>query len=477
MQRAGHHVVRGAVVTALSALLLVLGGPFAGAQAHVPARTAGPGVHRTTGVDPARRPSPRRPTGPATCSAPTARPRPWSPTGSGAPRPTYATRAAAPHAPSPSGPPPVPRCTDARLPPDGTSPVRPAPVAPLSETRARGHSSRGARMPVLTVPCPPRSRAPLWRAVASFVVIGLALLAALSLSPRLGLDLEGGTQIVLETQDSARVEADRESTDRALEVLRGRVDALGVAEPTLARAGERRIIVELPGVQDPREAARVIGRTAQLGFHVVRGPAAAGHRRRPPAPRAVPRRGRPADPGRARWSSTATASKDAERRAAPGRRRHVGGLGRPSTGRAARSGATLVDRACRTPDGDQRIAIVLDDEVISSPAVQPELCSRRRRLPPRSPASSPSERRGPGGPDQGRRAAGAGRGDRAAHRRRRRSGDAAIDASVEAGDHRHRADRAVHRRGLPADGAAGDDRAGGVRPALLRRCWSGWARR
>ena len=94
---------------------------------------------------------------------------------------------------------------------------------------------------------PRRSRAPLWRALASFAVVALALLAALSVSPRLGLDLEGGTQIVLETQDSERIRADAGSTDRALEVLRGRVDALGVAEPTLARAGERRIIVELPG--------------------------------------------------------------------------------------------------------------------------------------------------------------------------------------------------------------------------------------
>src|SRR3954449_5966080 len=117
------------------------------------------------------------------------------------------------------------------------------------------------------------SRAPLWRALASLAVLGLALFFAVTSAPRLGLDLEGGTQIVLETQDGKRVDADRESTDRALEVLRGRVDALGVAEPTLARSGERRIIVELPGVQDPREAADVIGQTAQLGFHVVQGPA------------------------------------------------------------------------------------------------------------------------------------------------------------------------------------------------------------
>ena len=76
-------------------------------------------------------------------------------------------------------------------------------------------------------------------------------MGALSLTPRLGLDLEGGTQIVLESRDTARVQADAESTDRALEVLRGRVDALGVAEPTLARSGERRIIVELPGSRTP----------------------------------------------------------------------------------------------------------------------------------------------------------------------------------------------------------------------------------
>src|SRR3954467_12604809 len=120
------------------------------------------------------------------------------------------------------------------------------------------------------------SRAPLWRALASLAVLGFALYFAVTSAPRLGLDLEGGTQIVLETQDGKRVDADRESTDRALEVLRGRVDALGVAEPTLARSGENRIIVELPGVQDPREAAEVIGQTAQLTFHNVIGPAQEG---------------------------------------------------------------------------------------------------------------------------------------------------------------------------------------------------------
>ncbi len=65
------------------------------------------------------------------------------------------------------------------------------------------------------------------------------------------------------------VEANAESTDRALGVLRNRIDALGVTDPTVTRSGENRIIIELPGVQDPREAAEVIGRTAQLTFHPV----------------------------------------------------------------------------------------------------------------------------------------------------------------------------------------------------------------
>jgi SecD/SecF fusion protein len=115
------------------------------------------------------------------------------------------------------------------------------------------------------------SHAPLIRALLALGVLAGSLFFAITTPAKLGLDLRGGTQIVLETQDSPTVKADRESTDRAVEVLRRRVDALGVSEPSLARSGDRRIIVELPGLQDPREAAEVIGRTAQLTFHPVLG--------------------------------------------------------------------------------------------------------------------------------------------------------------------------------------------------------------
>jgi SecD/SecF fusion protein len=98
------------------------------------------------------------------------------------------------------------------------------------------------------------------------VVAALAagVVLAVSRPVRLGLDLRGGTQIVLEAQDTPSQQVDDDTASRTLEVLRRRVDALGVSEPTLQRSGERRIIVELPGVADPEEALAVIGRTAQL---------------------------------------------------------------------------------------------------------------------------------------------------------------------------------------------------------------------
>src|SRR3990170_7778175 len=105
---------------------------------------------------------------------------------------------------------------------------------------------------------PPMSRGSWFRLL---LVVGLLAGSAWISSerePRLGLDLRGGTQITLQAHSTERVEANAEATDRAIEVLRGRVDALGIAEPTLTRAGEDRIIVELPDVQDPRQAVEAL---------------------------------------------------------------------------------------------------------------------------------------------------------------------------------------------------------------------------
>jgi SecD/SecF fusion protein len=113
------------------------------------------------------------------------------------------------------------------------------------------------------------SRATLVRALVALAVLATSTYVVLTKPARLGLDLRGGTSIVLQTRDGETVRADSDATDRVLEVLRRRVDALGVAEPSLARSGENRIVVDLPGLQDPRQAAEVIGRTAQLTVHPV----------------------------------------------------------------------------------------------------------------------------------------------------------------------------------------------------------------
>lgn len=107
------------------------------------------------------------------------------------------------------------------------------------------------------------------RTLVVLLVIAAGITAAVLEPIRLGLDLRGGTQVVLEAQATDEIAIDGETIDRTLEVLRRRVDTLGVAEPTIQRSGDARIIIELPGVSDPDEAMAVIGRTAQLSFHPV----------------------------------------------------------------------------------------------------------------------------------------------------------------------------------------------------------------
>lgn len=80
-----------------------------------------------------------------------------------------------------------------------------------------------------------------------------------------GLDLAGGVHVVLQAQDKPGSPVTPEAMQTALEVIRRRVDALGVAEPVLQLWGEDRIIVDLPGA-DPERALEVIGRTALLEF-------------------------------------------------------------------------------------------------------------------------------------------------------------------------------------------------------------------
>jgi len=88
---------------------------------------------------------------------------------------------------------------------------------------------------------------------------------------KLGLDLRGGMHLVLEVDLNRLPEgtASSDAMERALEIIRNRVDQFGVAEPLIARQGDRWIVVELPGVKDPERAVELIGKTALLEFKLV----------------------------------------------------------------------------------------------------------------------------------------------------------------------------------------------------------------
>jgi preprotein translocase subunit SecD len=87
---------------------------------------------------------------------------------------------------------------------------------------------------------------------------------------KFGLDLQGGIHLALEIDDSRGVVANREDAiDRALTVIRQRVDEFGVSEPIVQKSGAERIIVELPGERDPARAKDVVQRSAFLEFRIT----------------------------------------------------------------------------------------------------------------------------------------------------------------------------------------------------------------
>ena len=93
---------------------------------------------------------------------------------------------------------------------------------------------------------------------------GLAATFVMGNSPELGLDLQGGVSVVL----APTGDVDDERLDEALDIIRTRVDALGVAEPDIARQGDA-IVVQLPGVKNRDRALELVGQTAELRFRPV----------------------------------------------------------------------------------------------------------------------------------------------------------------------------------------------------------------
>ena len=116
------------------------------------------------------------------------------------------------------------------------------------------------------------------KAIVKFLVVIAAIIGCfayfigpLAGSLKQGLDLQGGTHIVLEAEDTEHGTADNDAVERAKQILERRINEMGLSEPIVQREGAKCIIIELPGVKDPDEAMKRIGKTAVLEFKNEKG--------------------------------------------------------------------------------------------------------------------------------------------------------------------------------------------------------------
>jgi SecD/SecF fusion protein len=102
-------------------------------------------------------------------------------------------------------------------------------------------------------------------------LVGVALLAVpgspAHRKPTLGLDLQGGLEVVLKAVQPKNHKLTSEDLDRSVSIMRSRIDKLGVSEPEIRKQGSDQIVIQLAGVKDPAVAAKLIGKTAVLEFY------------------------------------------------------------------------------------------------------------------------------------------------------------------------------------------------------------------
>ncbi len=196
-----------------------------------------------------------------------------------------------------------------------------------------------------------------------------ALLRKLDPDTDVSMNSDGRTRITL----SERAVQQRESAavDQSLEIIRRRIDETGVREPTIQRQGADRVLVQLPGLDDPQRIKALIGKTAKMTFHLVDeeanlGDALAG--RLPPGSDVLPLRDRRAQPGQ-------------EPRIVVKKRVMVSGENLIDAQPTFDQGQPIVsfrfDAAGGKRFGDatshnvgKRLAIVLDGQVISAPNIR-----------------------------------------------------------------------------------------------------------
>ncbi len=187
-------------------------------------------------------------------------------------------------------------------------------------------------------------------AIVAAIVVAVVALAYFTYRPilnhlNLGLDLRGGLHVVLQAQEKEGEQITSDTIQKSIGVLRNRVDSLGVKEPSIYPQGNDRIVVEIAGVDDPEQAINIIKNTAQLEFRDEKGNVLV----------------------------TGKDLKDAQ--ASPG----VNGKGASVDLEFNDTGAKLFADATAKNVG-KRIAIVIDNEVISAPTVDEPIPSGRAQI-------------------------------------------------------------------------------------------------
>ena len=190
-----------------------------------------------------------------------------------------------------------------------------------------------------------------WNELGKFLIISLAIIGGfcvyispLSNSIKQGLDLQGGTHVVLQAVDTPELKVDDDAVNRSVKIIERRVNELGLTEPVIQRQGKDRIIVELPGVKDPDKAIAMLGRTALLEFKDVSG----------------------------KTVLTGKDLKDAKEQISQGNQSVVG---LEFSDEGGKKFADLTARNIGKP-----IAIVLDGEVLTNPVVQEAITGGRAQI-------------------------------------------------------------------------------------------------
>ena len=190
-----------------------------------------------------------------------------------------------------------------------------------------------------------------WNELGKFLIISLAIIGGfcvyispLSNSIKQGLDLQGGTHVVLQAGDTPELKVDDDAVNRSVKIIERRVNELGLTEPVIQRQGKDRIIVELPGVKDPDKAIAMLGRTALLEFKDVSG----------------------------KTVLTGKDLKDAKAQISQGNQSVVG---LEFSDEGGKKFADLTARNIGKP-----IAIVLDGEVLTNPVVQEAITGGRAQI-------------------------------------------------------------------------------------------------